>query len=609
MILLLILLHVYAKVYTTARKGRSRMKEIICYIGYPGFGKSTIIKRDQARYKDSVVFHYGHMLKKPEDYFSDLEKWLDSSDIQETMNYREKAAQCRINGELCQLENETKILTKLFFNIAKKHTLLLDGFPRNKKQAEILANLPTSVSCVYLRYDMDKDISELNRYFSFYGQYRRDIIKKGNVEMVTRKVIRKIEVFEENILDILDSFQNKINVVNVPHVFYDQLYDKKSVPFDSVVTNDGKAHFATENYFYPLDISTYQRVYNNYTIDKYPAMVTMTLINKCADQCVGCFNANQTDEEMIDISILKKLVKDLARNGCQSIKVAGREPTCYPYLDEFLNTCQEEQIRSVVITGGARLHQFKEVFKEQCDFLRVSLNALTEEKHTKIHNPDETAISFNERLEILKEIVPERHKKRLTTGVTFLVRDNEDDLIPFIKMCGEIGVDFVRFSVLNYFNDVNKNEELINKAIEFSHDGFAVRYHEQYHGPDFESNIPCPSLASRGLILANGDVVSCHNSNQFIKKGLNPIYGNINEEDFDTIWKSEKRKIFINQVFEEMQDSYRENGSYTCENVNCGRCKYSGFNKINRWLNGEGQDAKEEYLQTNKPAVLKKTNK
>lgn len=573
---------------------------ITCIFGRQGFGKSTLSQL-YSNADNGCVFHVGYFLKHPEEYAD----YLSDEDIIFLLDLRSSIDELIVNGKLCLFSRADNLILSTLIAMAKKQNVYADGYPRTEVQAKVLYNmcLDENIDLVGINIEYDLD-DALQNYISFYRQYTRDLQnqKLNPMEQVNR-YRNKIDVFLNDTQRAISFFIEHRIPMNTLYIDKNHnIRNSRQIPFNRIINRNTSAeNYATEFFFYPASVSDYAHFYKSCSINSYPIMVTITLINKCTDNCVGCFNASHNGNEYIDINTLEKLIDDLADHGTVAIKAAGREPTAYPYLDRFIKKCAERHIQSVIITSGANLDKWADILSTECDHLRISLNAFSEKSHSKFHRPSDSAISFNERLALVRKLSVERKKRNLTTGITFLIRDgNENELPQLIDYCKACGITYLRFSKINYFKNAHSREnEFINEMESLSSKPFYVKYHEQYSAATTSVSNPlfsCPALLSRCVIHANGEVVSCHSSNSLGACGLPSLYGNINHSSFQEIWLGNTRKSFIHKVTQEMQANFKQSGEYRCDSTDCcTSCKYSGFNHINRWIIQQGDNVVEDF--------------
>lgn len=577
------------------------MNRVICFFGRQGFGKSTLA-HIYAR-NGGHVFHVGAFLKQPESY----SQLLSNEEIQYIKSIRPQIDATICAGNLCTSDRIDHLIFKTILMLSQHQNVYADGYPRTAEQAQMLVDAyedgKIDLSAINLIYDLD---DELQDYISFTRQFLRDFqqFHCDPMERVNRYRNKLVAYHRETERALTFFIEHNIPMRSL--YLDNQKYPHNSLqfPFETIVDAVSKeTFFGNEFFFYPANVHDYARLYHKKSLMCYPVMVTITLINKCTDNCIGCFNASHDTNECIDIDKLEALIDDLADHGTICIKAAGREPTCYPYLERFINKCHQRHLQCVIITSGANLDKWESVLQDKCDHLRISLNAFSEESHLKYHRPSSEAIPFAQRLEIVKRLAIERKKRNLTTGVSFLIRDgNEMELPQLAHFCRDCGVTYLRFSAINYFHNSHiDNDSFIAQMERLSICDFTVKYHTQYQTNCFDitdSRNTCPALLSRSVILANGDVVSCHCSQDLSNHGYASVFGNINDTAFLDIWHGEKRIGFVNRMNAEMMKNYASEGSYVCDETDCcTNCKYSGFNHINRWISNHGEDIMESYWE------------
>lgn len=575
------------------------MNRIICFFGRQGFGKSTLARIYTQN--GGCLFHVGTFLKQPESY----REYIKFEEIQYIKSIRSQIDATINAGSLCNFDKIDDIVFRTILMLSKDQDVFADGYPRTAEQAQMLVdayeNGEINLSAINLLYDLD---DELQDYISFTRQFFRDL-QQFNCEPMERvsRYRNKLFAYHTETEKALSLFIK--HCIPICSVYLDsKMYPHNPLQFPFETIEDavsGETYFGNEFFFYPANVHDYARLYKKKSLLCYPVMVTITLINKCTDNCVGCFNASYNTNECIDIERLEELIDDLADHGTICIKAAGREPTCYPYLDRFINKCHQRHLQCVIITSGANLDKWETVLQEKCDHLRVSLNAFSEESHKECHRPSNEAIPFTQRLAIVKRLAIERKKRNLTTGVTFLIRnDNERELPQLANFCRDCGVTYLRFSSMNYFQSNHvANNDFITQMEGLSTSSFTVKYHTQFQTKCFDikdSRYTCPALLSRSVILANGDVVSCHGSHVLSTHGYTSVFGNINNSSFQDIWKGEKRIGFVKLMNDEMMKNYLKGGTYVCNGTDCCmNCKYAGFNHINRWISNHGENVVESY--------------
>ncbi len=293
---------------------------------------------------------------------------------------------------------------------------------------------------------------------------------------------------------------------------------------------NGKVFPCSDFYLYPLTANDYADFYRGYNADKYPAMAFIYLTNRCPDNCVGCFASKIEDgSKFLEKDVILNLLEDLASHGTKAIKLAGREPTASPYLNDCLFKCKELGMKSLLITSGANIDKHIEALSTAVTHLRVSLNTISEELHNQIHRPSPLALKYNERKKYLKQIIEKRRELGLITGATYLVRSSEDtNAYEYVQICKNLGFNYVRFTVL----DENKGSwsdawtYMYNKLLKFETEDFKIVTHRaipETHIHISQKELIDPAIVSRVVIHANGKV-NAHAMKAGEEIGLNLIW-------------------------------------------------------------------------------------
>lgn len=360
--------------------------------------------------------------------------------------------------------------------------------------------------------------------------------------------------------------------------------------FNFLLNEDtGEIFPASEFFFYPLTLNDYLDVYRTPSNSSYPIMAFIYLTHRCNDRCNGCFARSIEDGTAnIDLSTLNKLLHSLRLGGTKAIKLAGREPTVYPYLSECLDLCAKLDLKTLLITSGTNIDKHADSISKNCSHLRVSLNTINEESHNSLHHPTKEALPFSMRIFWLEKILKERRKHKLISGATFLVRrETIDYAIDYARMCKELGFNYVRYTVLDDSKGNYPTEwKSVNyKLLALENDYFKVCIHNSLPNSVMKLNLDSidkrlvdPAILSRVTIHANGKVASCHEGWRATwPKDNMATYGSLNESSFDDIWKGNKRKEFLEYIQSNLHGVLEKP---KC----CTSCKYDNFNTVQHWL-------------------------
>ena len=190
-------------------------------------------------------------------------------------------------------------------------------------------------------------------------------------------------------------------------------------------------------------------------------------------------------------------------------------------------------------------------------WLRYSLDAGTADTHYKIHRGGKN--DFDKIIENIRKAVEIKKQNHypVVIGVQLLIiSENFDEIIPFIRLMKEIGVDNVQLkpysqhplSKNRYAVDVTRMDQLAEQINEYNGDSFQVVFRQKSaHRVVEEKPYPeCYGLPFYALIEADGNIIPCnlfHTRSEF-------AYGNLYAESFSEIWQSKKRHDVIAKIKE-----------------------------------------------------------
>lgn len=294
------------------------------------------------------------------------------------------------------------------------------------------------------------------------------------------------------------------------------------------------------------------------TGDCFPIYVEIGVTNRCNHRCVFCaldwFKKKPLD---INTEVMKRALYEMAECGVKSVMFAGDgEPLMHQDICEFITYAKIQGLDVALATNGVLFNREKlEKTLPSLSWIRFSVDAGTSVIHKKTHRGG--LKDFDKILTNIRDAVAIKKKDNLSVviGVQFLlIPDNLDDLVPFIELFKETGVDNVQIKPYSQ-HPLSKNRYSIEYAqyqsIEddirkFETSEFQVIFRSQtaqrlitkrtYH--------ECYGLPFYTLIEADGSIIPCnlfHNNQDF-------CYGNLYDNSFKTIWKGEKRKHILHQL-------------------------------------------------------------
>jgi len=313
-----------------------------------------------------------------------------------------------------------------------------------------------------------------------------------------------------------------------------------------------------------VDVDSHKLIYHPERVvtwyntgDCFPIYVEIGVTNRCNHRCIFCaLDWFEKDPLDIDPGVMKRALSEMAECGVKSVMFAGDgEPLLHKHICDFIIHAKNEKLDVALATNGVLFNKEKmEQVLPALSWIRFSIDAGTAEVHKKIHRGGSK--DFEKVLTNIRQAVEIKKRKKLSVVIEaqfLLIPDNSDDLISFIRLFKEIGVDNVQIKPYSQ-HPLSKNRHSI-EYIKYNRLESAIR---KFESSDFQvifrsqtahrlitkrTYSECYGLSFYALIEADGSIIPC---NLFHK---NPAfyYGNLNDNSFTHIWWGDKRKE-INQL-------------------------------------------------------------
>lgn len=314
--------------------------------------------------------------------------------------------------------------------------------------------------------------------------------------------------------------------------------------------------------------------------DCYPIYVEIGPTNRCNHHCIFCaLDWIEKKYQDIDPSVMNRAFKEMGACGVKSVMFAGEgEPFLHPHLSEFIINAKMAGLDVALATNGVL---FTEEKIKQClphlSWLRYSLDAGTADTHYKIHRGGKT--DFEKIIKNIRKAVEIKKQNNypVVIGVQLLIiTENFDDIIPFIKLMKEIGVDNIQLkpysqhplSKNRYSVDLSRMDQLEDEIKKYNDDSFQVIFRRKsaHRVVEEKPYNECYGLPFYALIEADGNIIPCnlHHTHQDFS------YGNLCKETFSEIWQGKTRQDVIAKI--------KEIGIETCR-------KGCRLDPVNRYLN------------------------
>ena len=302
--------------------------------------------------------------------------------------------------------------------------------------------------------------------------------------------------------------------------------------------------------------------------DVFPLYVEISPSGACNHRCTYCaLDYMEYLPRFLDTDCLKERLSEMAGLGIKSVMYAGEgEPFLHKEMASVINHTRAAGI-DVAITSNGVLFDKKMAEKTLADitWIKISINAATPKTYASIHRTDPE--DFDRVMGNLADAVRLRSAKGLKSTIgmqLILLPENMDEAVPLARLARDIGVDYLVIkSYSQHLKSITRKYEgvryaeylgLKDKLEEVSDKDFSVvfrinamkKLEEQERGYE-----RCLALPFWSYIDAGGGVWGCSaylGDERF-------LFGNINENTFEEIWKGDKRRQAMEFVATELDTS------------------------------------------------------
>lgn len=220
------------------------------------------------------------------------------------------------------------------------------------------------------------------------------------------------------------------------------------------------------------------------------------------------------------------------------------EPFLHPQFLELIREAKQHKIYTATSTNAHFIDQKKarDIVSSGLDRLIISIDGLTQDTYEsyRIHGQLEKVISGAKAM-----VEAKKEAQSATPHLIFqflVVKANEHQIPQVQELADEIGIDEVRFKTAQVYDYKNGNE-LIPDNEAYS------RYIKQKDGTyrfKYKGGNSCWRMWSSSVLTWDGQVVPC-----CFDKDAQHTLGSLQEQSFESIWKSPAYRSFRNTVLQD----------------------------------------------------------
>lgn len=298
--------------------------------------------------------------------------------------------------------------------------------------------------------------------------------------------------------------------------------------------------------------------------DIFPIFMDVSVTSACNHACIFCgLDYSHKNTHFLKTEVIKRMVKDAASRGLKSIMYAGEgEPLMHKDLAEIIAYTKKNKVDVSLATNGVLMNEtFLLKALKNLTWMRVSVDAGKPETYAHVHSARKE--DFKKLLGNIEMAVKikRRNKYAVTIGTQFiLLEQNAKEAEILTRTLKQIGVDYLIIKPYSKhplsLNKVAKDLDyskflpLARKLEKYSDANFKLIFRKntmekRFHSKPYKRCLGAPFWA---YVCASGDIYPCHTYLGVEKFS----FGNLNQEDFISIWKGRKRKSVMDYFNNQM---------------------------------------------------------
>ena len=206
-----------------------------------------------------------------------------------------------------------------------------------------------------------------------------------------------------------------------------------------------------------------------------PISINLDLTTDCNFKCPHCIDGEIINTgKTLDLNYVKTLIRAWAKKGLKSvILIGGGEPVLYPYFEEVVKFLKGLSLQVGIVSNGTNMKKIENIcnFLDKRDWVRLSLDAGTNETFQKIHRP-----RMNINLDgVMAQVKKMRQKNSdFQMGFSFLIigdrkkvnginlTNNIKEIVPSAKLAKENGFNYL--SLKPFISPEGERSTTISKA-------------------------------------------------------------------------------------------------------------------------------------------------
>lgn len=268
------------------------------------------------------------------------------------------------------------------------------------------------------------------------------------------------------------------------------------------------------------------------------------ILSDCNLRCKHCYNSSGTNNNMLNMSTIENVVKEMKAINCKKFALSGGEPFLHPEIWDIMDCLCTEDFNIALVTNGTLINEF--IVDKICKYkftLQVSLNGSSAKNDDIIRGKG----SFDKTMKGLYLIKDKNQLDKVK--INFVVtKINFDDVSEMVDLVKKIGIKKLSFNFITESGRGKDNFDILSltdeekilildklQNIKNANAQLEMKIPEVAHGCSLTSK-DSEEIKINIRIDPEGNVFACQ---QFQSKSELSI-GNIYRQSVNDILKSKK---------------------------------------------------------------------
>ena len=293
----------------------------------------------------------------------------------------------------------------------------------------------------------------------------------------------------------------------------------------------------------------------DYLSGRRPKLITIEIDPSlsCSHRCPNCTYREYHSPRFIKDSTVNNIINSLEVLGVKGVIITGGgEPCLYPGFSDFVKAVSDNGVDITLTTNGQQFDRHLDILMHHLKRARFSIDAATPEAFYLTHGMKSR--DFEKVLENIQAAVDYKKKYKLVIdiGVSYLIcEQNYKDIEPSIALYRRIGVDFLHFKPMQYWDKKLKRfyhkpltdlSGLISRIQSRNDEQFKVTISREAYYRETKNRISykeCHGAHFDVIVGADGKVYTCCH----FKYQPKHCYGDLDRENLSNIIENVKSRV------------------------------------------------------------------